>query len=701
MSRIEFADLVQALPAGLPTPQDRRALVDGERARSFVPPNFQVRRAVDQPAVILVSAPAAAGKSTTAKALAGALRTPYWDTSSMHVGNHSFVGTLATAYEDVGAVRSALTGGRGLLVIDALDEAHTRSGGTNFDAFLSDLAETVKTATSPCLVMFGRVKTIEWVQIVLEDAGVECNEYRIDFFDRNQARTFLDLHLDARREADGRPAAHRQHQSVYDFARDSLLDLMTELLATEPMTDEDPWTQEQVRSFLGYAPVLESLAVILDLPNPKLAQNSVAELRRELRQPGTAGHGRVILDIVRHLVKREQKKVVAVLEPTLRSSLGGQDLPEDLFGMEEQILRCIRDGVNVELDIPRQFSASLQREYEDRVRDQVDQHPFRGEGGFSSTVFLEFCAAWLMTSSLATATSKFIDKLAGSRYQPTHLLGRCVAALCEELQEATSIAGDAFGLLYESAVTPVLDSSEPFLELLERDHYRAEAEFMAPDGEGRPVATLCVEVRLGAGALRFWRTLRNAVVMVRDTVELGFPGEGFALGPVVILQAERLRCLAGSVDITAREEGMVHLLALESAETTPATVLTTRGSRDESSISWPSPKHPWVSLHRETPRPDVEMAPERWWALRKLVLMFARQRTRRIDTVRGSRWGQDELWLRDLLLRLALEHGVLSEDGEYFIFNNAFRPLTEMLDGSLRMEGEAGAFVRAYAVHPG
>jgi hypothetical protein len=45
--------------------------------------------------------------------------------------------------------------------------------------------------------------------------------------------------------------------------------------------------------------------------------------------------------------------------------------------------------------------------------------------------------------------------------------------------------------------------------------------------------------------------------------------------------------------------------------------------------------------------------------LRKFILMFRRQRRRRVDTLMGARWSPDQLGERDRLLDLALRRGVL------------------------------------------
>jgi hypothetical protein len=72
--------------------------------------------------------------------------------------------------------------------------------------------------------------------------------------------------------------------------------------------------------------------------------------------------------------------------------------------------------------------------------------------------------------------------------------------------------------------------------------------------------------------------------------------------------------------------------------------------------------------------------------------MFRRQRSRRIDTVRNTRWSSKELTLRDELLRRAIAVRVLREEPPYYVFNSDFDSLKTIFSGTPQLTDAAREF---------
>src|SRR5262245_56063905 len=146
---VTFDDLVASLPTFDSLPQ----MLEGPQAppirhvadanlRFVAPPlREEVAYSLDRTSVILLSAPAAVGKSTVASEIARRLHAPLLDLSLFQVGDGFIEGTIAKAYGPRGLVQilDSIGNGTMALVFDALDEGEVRAGGSNFEAFMFDL----------------------------------------------------------------------------------------------------------------------------------------------------------------------------------------------------------------------------------------------------------------------------------------------------------------------------------------------------------------------------------------------------------------------------------------------------------------------------------------------------------------------------------------------------------------------------------
>lgn len=148
--------------------------------------------------VILISSPAAVGKSTAARYLSAMANAPLLDLSETKVSTHALAGFFGPelAKDDADEFHA----GRLPLIIDALDEGQVNSGEPNLEAFLTTSWQYLLTdravTNRPKLVLFGRDEVMnDLVDLSLNADGEDISVTRLDldFFDREGAVRLVEL----------------------------------------------------------------------------------------------------------------------------------------------------------------------------------------------------------------------------------------------------------------------------------------------------------------------------------------------------------------------------------------------------------------------------------------------------------------------------------------------------------------------------
>jgi len=171
--------------------------------------------------------------------------------------------------------------------------------------------------------------------------------------------------------------------------RDKRLGELTTVLTNSATVDVDTdWLE--VRSFLGYAPVL---GVITEYLCPS---NFNIELQRDFVQ--ARGPRDVLLGIVTSLLDREQNKFRDNVLPVLRAKLSAaEEWPEygQSYAIDEQIARILDrlDGQGRVIDLPASIPSSIRAEYQDRARSFAADHPFVSGRRTVNAVFNDYILA--------------------------------------------------------------------------------------------------------------------------------------------------------------------------------------------------------------------------------------------------------------------------------------------------------------------
>jgi hypothetical protein len=691
METISFPDLLSMLPRG-----------DEFRARKFLPGLSYVQSSntsfvepdlrIEYPAehgktsVILLAAPGAVGKSTFAAELAHRTGALYWDLSKFQVGSQTFSGSILHAYDfEATGVLKRFQNGDFLFVLDALDEAQVRAGTQNFDAFLADLVTALeKPRVKPVMVLLARSDTADWIDLVLQEAHVPLARYQIEFFDHGRATEFLAKRLDERRSRDGGQPLHRLQTAAYASARSVLFEMIYDLFKVSPAS---AWQDNRVHHFLGYAPVLEALADYLDVSNYFSFVNEIRTEATEARDPW-----QFLADILSRLMAREQRKVAALLQPKLEAAarnIGWSDW-DRLYTPQEQRSRVLAHHLRVVVESPA-LPPPISTGYEEGLKTILPQHPFLAGRDFANVVFKEFSYAWGLTQGerkLAEALREAMRQRE-TPFLPSQLFSRFVVSLAKDTTPI--LDAQDFGVLYESLISR---AEHIPLTILQADGFLDVSATI--EGENETV----IEVNLldtGSG-IHFWRRLSNADIDVTANIRLGLPENRFLLGAGVHIDCGMLIVACDIIDVDLAEG--VTIRAGSYSALSPSLKLYTRNEdKGTLAVSWPAVGYPWASYKAaEGPRLASLDDSVRGDTLRKFILMFRRQRTRKADTLRGARWAPAQLAERDRLIDLAFRLGVLrAVPGRDLIeFNNDFGSLSTLVEGRSDLSQRAAEFVAAY-----
>lgn len=196
--------------------------------------------------IMLFSAPGATGKSALAHYISHSRQALLWDLAKEKIANHSLSGmlveALGTSY--FSTFTTGLKDGSAVLVIDALDEAEMISGHLALETLLADLRQLVKDSSGCNVVLCARTETAHFVReyYAQSENKLSVSQYEISFFEETNAVEFVKGCIDGKQKNSGIADAWIQAQ----------FEQIRQMLEGE---------KEEFGAFVGYAPVLEALAV--------------------------------------------------------------------------------------------------------------------------------------------------------------------------------------------------------------------------------------------------------------------------------------------------------------------------------------------------------------------------------------------------------------------------------------------------------
>lgn len=505
----------------------------------YVAPLLLPTAGSDAAPATLVVAPAAAGKSTSAKALAITAQALFVDLARLRVADGSFLGLLSEALGDDEALhyRKLLRAGGATLVLDSLDESQLASGETQFVAFLRGICRFLRTSRGiGNVVMFARVDTGTWISTTFAGEHVPLRQLEIDYFDRESAVDFLDKKLDILyRDAKMAPV-HRQFRKPFQVARDEVFSRVAEGAGAPP---GDVWTSREVRRFLGYSPVLESIAAYLRVPDFGRLNS-----REALSVGGETPEWRILRSLTESLLERERKRFrEGWLDDLSRPMFDNDEQVRTLYSAEEQCARLLHLVLTRQtgLQLPEGLPNEIRGGYQDAVDTQLRNHPFlSSDTDFVSSIFRDYASALLLSlhapgESMAEVARDVLVEARREGGLATPALAAFVADMLAE--SGSAFASDRCDLLLASFLAQE-DHTFSYRQRIELHEAAGILELARiPIGEDRPSRILHVALAEGKGGLRLPARCKDLAVDYDGDVTFASSGGSVKLGPDVHISA--------------------------------------------------------------------------------------------------------------------------------------------------------------------
>lgn len=347
--------------------QSTSFFLNPRRPSPYIEPTFTEEEfPTKKPAILLVSAVGASGKTTTAHALAQDTILPILDLAKHKpVADNTLTGILTTAYpiERIGEVLEGLRTGTHGIIIDGIDEGRTKTNEPGFEAFLDDLIERSRGARTTSMVIFGRSQVLINTWVYLADKGADVGLLKIDPFSLDHAKKYIDAYV---------PERNPDQQAMYEQARDGVLDKLGVAFAPSN-ADNDAFL-----SFIGYPPVLDAIATLLD------EETNYHRINQALSD-GANGNLeiRLLIRIANYLLDRERTEkakpnFIDGIADAADATVTGV-LRESLYDRAEQSARILSKALGQPFLKQVIADNALNEQYEKALETWCPGHPFLDE----------------------------------------------------------------------------------------------------------------------------------------------------------------------------------------------------------------------------------------------------------------------------------------------------------------------------------
>jgi len=399
-----------------------------------------------RPPFVIVSAAGAMGKSALARYIAYEKGAHVWDVSRLTLGTNTFRGTLAESFSinALPALFDDLRNGRILFVLDALDEAEIASGWQRVEIFLSEIYGFVKDAVQTCIVLIARNDTAQYIKWYLDDLtqnNTRCYlSYRIDYFVENQAEDFIKHFI----SASGRRVPLSLKQAIQ-----TIFEKFYRTLSEERHDERDfgkYWQDHKVRSFLGYAPVLQAIANFL---------SEYGNYMEVIAHFSARNGAQLVCEILESLLEREQGKLVERLRNRLKNNPDAYRIREEdwrqIYTPVEQLKRLFLHTRGQDASVPALHPSAIPDgcigEYVDTLRSFLPQHPFLLDNRFAGPAFEEYTFARLLDETdFCESVREELDRTPNGK---PYILSPLFAELYLFMKDQR-VPADVAGYLYES-----------------------------------------------------------------------------------------------------------------------------------------------------------------------------------------------------------------------------------------------------------
>lgn len=590
---------------------DVEAVDSVEQKPPFVHPKLRVVKQDPSARIVLVSAPGAVGKTTFARFATFDKKGFLWDLARIKIGDNTFIGTLAKKFgaRKLSEVLQAFYQGDLVFFFDAFDEAEIISGWDGIESFVKDVCENSAGSTHPNVVFFSRTETVGLLRLLLEELECKYAMFEIDYFDRAGAVQFIETYL--RNKGD---TSFQSHREPFERAIDNIFSAVSHGMNGHT---ENYWDVEDVRSFIGYSPVLQTIGSYLYEENFEEIANKFED------QKSVAGGLSVISEFIESLLLREQKKVVDALKERLESIPSDWNKWDDIYTPSLQLsylVSYLQDDRRMHGVDYSTIPDWLRQDYKECIEGFISNHPFLRGAQFSSPAFRDYLLGrLLMESQHEGKCKKYLDK---GNFVPTPLLayfylkfgkGRCI--------------GPHVGIIYEAASSKRSIGSVELVTFVRHSQTQKHIfEILNPDGLSSLNLSFEVDVS-DAWPVVFERRLQNATVNVDGPVVIGRPDGSVELSDVDI-KAVKLTIKAKECIFNCHDGSGISMQARSFEQTDYSLILKMKGS-GRIEINWPDGKsHPWAEYYADMPHNEDFDFQEELYALKRILEPFRKHKKR-------------------------------------------------------------------------
>lgn len=334
--------------------------------------------------LFLFSAPGATGKSALASFVVHEKNAVLWDLSKERIGNHSLSGMLIKSLGSklFSEFTEGLLSGNSVLVIDALDEAEMISGQIALEALLSDLQELIEESHFPSVILCARTETARSIRrfYSTEEHRLPISQYEIGFFSDSSAKDFIREKI--REKCTITPAIEKCINAQFTQIQ--------RILSNDEVA---------LRSFIGYAPVLEALAIFFE------EENNTIHLLQQTESATDSTE--LFIKILDYILLREQKKVSDAFRTRCENNFPEFQDWKIVYQTDEQVVRLANYMVFgsseyeiYPLALPRELSVEYAQCIDAFLKDHPFIHSFEEDSGvridFTGPAFRDYVLAKLM-----------------------------------------------------------------------------------------------------------------------------------------------------------------------------------------------------------------------------------------------------------------------------------------------------------------
>ena len=247
----------------------------------FISPNFTEYHHDPSPRIVIFSAPGATGKSTLARYISYIKKSLYWNLADIHLGENSYNGTLINAFGpmEYSGYISALQKHDTLLIVDAFDESEINSGENMIHSLIDDIDANMKNCQNAYTAFFSRTETSQNLGLYLLENNIPYVHYEIGLFNEFQAQKFVEEYIENK---EGNCSSVQKNAIEQFFHK-----------------IKNTMKEEEYQNFIGYAPVLQSIAISIVENDNTMALLNELENNRSIT---------IVRKIMGDLVEREQLK---------------------------------------------------------------------------------------------------------------------------------------------------------------------------------------------------------------------------------------------------------------------------------------------------------------------------------------------------------------------------------------------------------